>query len=60
MGVRGEVGGVMLAGPLRTSAPPQIPSPSCVVLSSGRRAAQDDTCSGFEEPVRVYEVRWGE
>ena len=46
--------------PMRRFAPPQIPSPSCVRLSSRRRAAQDDTAPGFEEPVRVYEVRWRE
>jgi len=26
----------------------------------GALAAQDDNAPGFEEPVRVYEVRWRE
>ncbi len=46
--------------PLRALSPPQIPSPSWAALSSRRRAAQDDSAPGFEEPVRVYEVRWRE
>ena len=44
--------------PLRAFALPRIPSPSLRQAVGRSRVAQDDMVPGFEEPVRVYEVRW--
>jgi len=36
----------------------QIPSRRRLSLPCKRRLAQNDNAPGFEEAVRVYEVRW--
>ncbi len=44
--------------PLRAFAAPQIPSRRGAVSSKDLAGAQNDAAPGFEEPVRVFEVRW--